>query len=410
MHVVIIEPAWSGHRLTYVRQMLPSILELTDAVTLVTSREAITSDAFKVQISPHADRITIDAEHDALPRTPRKAFASAAMAMLASAAAKHNPGAMFIPSGDAVAQASGLARLRRTRVIPREIYTQAGFHRGAWAYPAGSLARRLDNSINRRLLALCPWDHLLFVDHLVHRDIARRGGSIARRADLLPDPIDPPPDMTRGRAREVLDIDPSARVLGSSGVQDERKGVHHIIGAFARAIDADLLRPTDTLLLAGRMSDPVRAALARHKALTDARRIIALDRYLTDDELASSLIGVDVCAVCHPSHVGLSNIALRAAACGRPVLASDFGWLGEMVPRFGLGVTCNVRDHDALSRAIAQSLDTSDGFTPTPACARLMAFHDQRNFGKVWVRGLRARMGLAPDAGAIPWSTVEQQT
>ena len=131
-----------------------------------------------------------------------------------------------------------------------------------------------------------------------------------------------------------------------------------------------------------------------------------LDRYLTDEELAWSLSGMDVVCTAHPAHVGLSNIALRALAANRFVLGSSFGWLGRVVPAFGMGVVCDVSRTSEFAGAIEQSLEASQWYKRPPAGDRLLAFHSQHNHIAGWTALIREKLGLPkPDVKTWEWVT-----
>ena len=97
---------------------------------------------------------------------------------------------------------------------------------------------------------------------------------------------------------------------------------------------------------------------------------------------------------------------LQGIAAGRPVLVSDFGWMGVMVRRFGFGTTCEVHDPTAFAAAIRSALDHAATYQETEATRRLLEFHAPANFTESWLAGIRQKLGLPPSATARSWETV----
>ena len=68
---------------------------------------------------------------------------------------------------------------------------------------------------------------------------------------LIPEPVEPLPQLDRREARRVLGVPTDGRYLAFMGGVDPRKGVELFVSAFARAKLAD----HDRLLFVGRMAD-----------------------------------------------------------------------------------------------------------------------------------------------------------
>jgi glycosyltransferase involved in cell wall biosynthesis len=238
----------------------------------------------------------------------------------------------------------------------------------------------------------------------IHATPGKLGARLRDRCALMPDPVDAPTVTRMADARRALCVPPDGRLIACTGMLDERKGVDLLVRAFARACQNNQLRADDRLLLAGLASARVRGILGGACAgLVRDGRIIVMDRFLSDEELALALAAPDVVCTPHPSHVGISSIALRALAAGRCVLASDFGWQGWFVERFGLGIACGVRSEEGFAASIGAALDAATDFTRTPTHDALLRFHSPENFRACWTRALRARMGLPVPPGLVSW-------
>lgn len=391
-HAMIFEFGVTGHRMTYVRQLLLGLTELAD-VTLVVSKDAPSSDEFRVQVGDHFPSVTVDASIETPTLSGLKAMRAQA-ASVEAAAKKHAPDLFYMPTADGVTQALGLPP-----AIHLPMRAEAAMHRGSWAYPRPTFKQTIAARASLALTSRSPWDRLLMVDPLGYEWIRDHRPTLAKRCDVLPDPVDPVEDIDRHAARERLAIPAEGRLLGLMGMIDRRKGAHHLVPAFAKAS----LQPDDRLLLAGRVADQLRPVIETHQHLIDEGRLIVLDRYITDEEFALALAASDVVVTSHDGHVGLSNVALRAAAAGRMVLGSDWGWQRRIVEPFDLGRVVNVTDHDAFARAIAESLEAAPTYKPTARTHRLMEFHSRANFTAQWLAPLRERLSLPPDPSLRTW-------
>jgi len=398
----MFEPDAGGHRLTYLRQLLPA-LDGLGAVTVVVGEGAIGTEAFRVQLGElrethRFESVTFDKRGGMLGK------ARARLDALRAAMDLCDPEHVFIPSGDGLAQLLGMPGSMKRLALKAGVQIEVGMHRGSFAYPSRTLKERVIRGATLRSLTRAPLQRVQFVDVLAYEWLRDRGHPLAARASVLADPVDPVEDVSKSEARRVLGMPEDGRVIGTSGHLDERKGVDRLLRAFRSADLGD----SDRLLLAGRPSPGIRELIAGEFAdMVSSGRIVAMTRYLTDEELSATLAACDVVCTCHPAHVGLSNICLRAAAAGRPVLSGDYGWFDRVVGGFGLGWTCRVTDERAFSAAIARALDSAGSFEVGDRAQALLAFHSQANARRTFTASLRDRLGLERDDGLIDWESLD---
>jgi hypothetical protein len=101
----------------------------------------------------------------------------------------------------------------------------------------------------------------------------------------------------------------------------------------------------------------------------------------------------------YPRHIGSASIAIRAAAAQRPVLASDYGWLGAIVPRFDLGWITDVCRPEIFSKSLSEALEQSRHFKPSSRSLGYVKYSSVPNFKAHWTTGLRMELGLPqPDS------------
>lgn len=337
MRVLVFEPGSAGHRLTYVRQILLALKPIPGVEPVIALRTGTPGiDAYAHQIAPHIDPASVF--EFGTDQQTRSKFERAGLKsrLFLEAVRETRPDHILVPSADGMAQ--NIALRPRPRALAEPVRAEFIMHRGSFAYPADTLRRRCARKLALLALARTPAQRILFVDVLAEQWLRERGHPLARRSAALADPVDRVEPIDKLLARDMLGVPRDGRLISTGGAQNTQKGVDWLVRAFARAHADAILRPSDRLLLAGRASEPVRAVIREEAAhLLEDGRLIHLDRYLSDEELHAALSAGDVVAVTHPAHIGLSNIALRTVAAGRPVVASDYGWLGVMVPRFGLG-------------------------------------------------------------------------
>ena len=404
MRILIFEPDHGGHRYTYIRHLLTGLKPLAgvDSITLVISKAGHESDEYKAQILPIEGGITIAPELE-IPSGSQLQTAKQRYHALEEAIKRHPADHLYVPSADGLTQVLGArSLLPGGKIIPKHMTTEASMHRGSFAYPADGFQRKAKVALGFKTIERSPWTKIHFVDPLGYEAAKVMSKRLASRSVVLADPVDAVQEINKKQARKNLGMSQEGRWIGVSGAIDARKGCDKLLAAF----DMAKLGDADRLLLAGKAHDDIRALVkAKYQHHIDSGRLVMIDRYLSEDELGWSLLAMDVVCTAHPAHVGLSNIALRALAANRLVLGSTFGWLGRVVPAFGMGVVCNVSKTTEFAGAIEQALDAAQWYKRTPAGKRLLEFHSQENHIAGWTSLIREKLGLsAPDVKTWEWA------
>jgi glycosyltransferase involved in cell wall biosynthesis len=151
--------------------------------------------------------------------------------------------------------------------------------------------------------------------------------------------------ISRPKARSELGIPEGAIVFLHYGLGTRRKGLHQIISVW-KALPADGLA---FLLVAGRVDDEFVEDL---EALERSGKARLLLRYVNHEDEAAIFAAADIVLVAYVNHYGSSNLLSRAAAAGRPVLASDQGLVGFRVTDNKLGRTFKHNDIISLNKEI----------------------------------------------------------
>ncbi len=404
MHVVIFEPCPGGHRFTYVRRIITALSELPVRISLATSPGASARETFSEQLRHLAPRFQLDESYPESDPTKKIAFSRETAAAAVRAARSLRPDHLIIPSGDGVLQMLGLEHLLLRAGPLRDTELEAMILGASWVYhPRGNPRRWAKRRAWAALTGASKVRTLHIIDPLLRRAFKALTPGIARRTVLVPDPVDALSDLSKVEARRRLNLDPSGRIVSSVGRLDERKGVDLLIRAFLAAG----LPPTDRLLLVGIQMPEIRELLAGEAApFVRTGRIIALDGYVTDEQMSLAIAAADLIGVPYRRHLGSASIVIRAAAQGRPILGTDMGWPGETCRRFGLGTVCTVRDPHALTAALRDALDAAPSFTPHPASRRFVQFHSVQNAHRCWAGRLRQRLNLPDPVPALDWDWV----
>ncbi len=397
MRVLLYETSADGHRLAYVASLLPDLLSLIPDITVALPKCDLASPEYESWLRPFADRVTIDA-FDTGKVQFRPATGGDRAKYLLQSIAKARAEHVYVPSADGLAQS--ITHHLPSR-LARGFESEAGLHRGAFAYATHGLAA-WKQSASLALLAASPWNLLHFVDVIPYLWIRARGGRLAARSRMLPDPVRRLAEHRKVDARKALGIPEDGRYVASTGLMTARKGIALLL----HAMDTAPLRSDDRLLLTGRFDPAMRALIdGPYAHLVKSGRVIVVDRYLYEHELALTLSAADLVATPYIGHVGIASIVTRAASVGRPILANDTGWNGVIVPRVGLGWTCSATA-DGIAAKLPAALDDAMTYTPPPSAVRFLEFHDISNFRASLAARLRERLGHPPSPDLHTWDWV----
>ena len=415
MRVLILERDHHGHRFTGVRVLLDALLALDaeapgriDSITLATTEAGLDSAEYAEQLAPLAARF---ARHLLAPAPlPARPLAVALRKLddwrrlVVGGNFEH----VYLPYGDGLVQTLGALGALPGVAPPATVAAETILMRGSFGYPSRSRRAALTARAALHGVRRAPFARVHLIDPLPMRRIAREHPALLDKVRLLPDPITPTPATRRSAARARLGL-PGAdtdgehtalRWAGCVGQIDERKGIDRLLEAFSRLAD-----PHARLLLAGRQSAGIRARLAER---SDAR-VVALDRYLSETELADAFGALDLVVAPYAGFVGSVSVVLRAAAAGRACLGDASGWMGHVIPAFGLGVTCEAGDAASLAAALPGALEAAVAHVPGEAARDFVRYGDVANAHAHWTALLRERLGLAPDPALRPWPHEEPE-
>lgn len=402
MRVLVHEQFHFGHFYQYVHHLLPLLIDLVDEVIVPVPDKNRETVEFSSLIGPFLGRISIDSN---LPYEVPKMTVRQRIRLhgnLRDAIRRIRPDYVFIPSADGQTSAIGFFRLCGLGDLSRNVPVEAGIHYGL-GKTAISFRDRMKDALYYQTFLLSPWTNIHFVNAALYESIQLKGGRLARRAEMLPDPIPTNPRYNKIESRTRLNIPEDGRYIGVVGVLDTRKAIDKLLEAFRDGT----LRINDRILLAGRLVRSFRELIERDYAdMVKQNRIVLLNRYLDEQEFALAFSAVDVVCTPSPCHAQLSSVLLKGIAAGKPVLANDFGWSRMMIRRFQFGWTCNVLDKNAFARALRIALEQCDEYKESEATKRLLEFHSPENFAESWLVRLRKIMGKSAPKPVRSWDWV----
>jgi glycosyltransferase involved in cell wall biosynthesis len=226
-----------------------------------------------------------------------------------------------------------------------------------------------------RLLKSPYLDTLFCLDPVVIEELNRMTKSA--KAIHLPDPVQiySYPENEIKQLKSSLAIEPGRKVFLLFGALSERKGLFKLLEAisllarrgadsFAAPNAIATLTPELSqqlcLLLVGPITSRDRETLEAHLAkLPDSVQIIRIDRFIPDEEIQLYFHIADVILAPYQRHIGMSAILVRAATAQKPVLASNFGLMGEITRRYQLGLTVDSTIPAQIAEGLCRFLQTS---------------------------------------------------
>jgi glycosyltransferase involved in cell wall biosynthesis len=239
------------------------------------------------------------------------------------------------------------------------IYYRPTFHYSHFTNSTPTWKERIQHLRERiflwRLLQHPQLKTLFSLDPLAVEHIARLGDR--DRVLPLPDPIklDLASEHLPGALRDELGIEPDRQIFLSFGrLAEGRKGIYQLVEAVSN-LSPDLQRKLCLLFVGEPDAEQMERWLAPIRHL-DALQIVSLHGYVPESSVQSYFQLADVVLAPYQKHIGMSGILLQAAAANKPVISSEYGLMGEMVRRYGLGLAVDSTVPREIARAMTRFL------------------------------------------------------
>lgn len=202
-----------------------------------------------------------------------------------------------------------------------------------------------------------PSLHYLFsLDHSSVEPIGRRSGHV--QVVPISDPVKRyvVSEKEVDDLRKNLKIGKNRKVVLLFGYLDDRKGIEQVIDALKLLPETESSKMA--LLIVGPISANYRSVIEA-KINANKTNVQIITHF---DEIKGGLIQTyfelaDFILTLYQKHVGMSSIVVRAALSGKPLISSDFGYMGKLVKEKGFGETLNSEDPAEIAQALVKALN-----------------------------------------------------
>ncbi len=381
--VLVFEPTADGHHSNYVRTVIDAVYPLAEQVVFCTQESTIESPGYAINFAQHPENMTLDLfqSHEKLSVLRSQIYFAR---MYLNAIKRLRPDYVYVPTADGLIQFIGWLRIltgNRNKTPPAEMLCMRG-HRylgmnGSWG---NALKRQwalagIRASGCTKLHALDEGLRRLFADANLGRI----------QLSLMPETrsVQQIPDKTL--ARKEFGLECKDIVVGFFGHRSKRKGFDLLLNAFA-----SLSNPDAKLLILGQDDE---ATTDRYESLVQTKlghRVVSRNAYVSSEELLLGMTAADVICIPYPSHEGSSGFLVDAAATGNMLLTTDYGWIGETMKRYELGITCDVQSPSAFASALNQAMRDCKSFQPSSSATNFLNWNNPENVKAKWSVALAA--------------------
>ena len=241
------------------------------------------------------------------------------------------------------------------------IYFKPTFHYGDFTNYLPSWKDRVQQQREKFILSLVlhnsQFQTLFCLDPFVVKHFDRFRTKV--EAVNLPDPVQIKngSEFHSNRIREKLGIPFDKQVFLLFGALDGRKGIYQLLEAISLLPPALIQKLC--LVLVGESNSVDKALIESQVAIVCQSQPVQIVRhyeFVPEQDVPLYFQLADVVLAPYQRHVGMSGILLLAAAAQKPVLSSNYGLMGEIVRRYGLGLTVDSTVPSEITRGLTQFL------------------------------------------------------
>lgn len=404
MRAMIFEQWHGGHYYNYMECLAKRLSSIATEVVIATPEKGIRSRHFAKTFSHLSEQnnVKFDLSVPPLPDELSNGHSVSVSKHAKEAILRNKPDYVFLTTADDQLIALPFLLLSGKQYLLRNTHIEAIVHHKTFRGGLTSIGR-VASLIRLASMRTGVYRQLNLVNYLLYgirREPVSWWHSIARVAG---DPVPLGQKRVKSEARRSLGLDTDGRYIGMVGGLGGQKAVIETVAAFSRA----KLRKNDRMLLAGAVSEKLAKNISTAFAdLLNTGRLILLNQYLSDEELWTAFSALDLHCSVYNNFYGLSSLMLKSIAVDVPVVATDYGWTGQVAKRFGVGWT--VRPHDLVdfSKVLPVALDQSGTYRRTVATERLLQFHAVDNFTAGVVQRAAALTGNSLQTPPLTWSWV----
>lgn len=174
----------------------------------------------------------------------------------------------------------------------------------------------------------------------------------------MPDPVEKmsSAEIAVRELKTELGIEADRKVLLAFGIlADQRKGTRQLLEAL-HLLEPELCQKICILLVGEPFPEgqaTVESWLANVRQSLSVQ-VITQFGYVSESEVPVYFQLSDIVMAPYQKHPGMSGIVLLAAAAGKPILSSNYGLMGELVKRYGLGIAVDTTDRAEIARGLTR--------------------------------------------------------
>ena len=155
--------------------------------------------------------------------------------------------------------------------------------------------------------------------------------------------------------RQALRIEPDRTIFLLFGYLDERKGLEPLLDAIT-LINPTLHHKFCFLLVGPATADFQRVINQKMAAVPSGIQVIPVFREIKGAAIQGYFNLADVVLTLYQQHIGMASVLVRAALSGKPVISSNYGYMGQLVQQEQLGITTDSTAPAAIAHALQQAV------------------------------------------------------
>ncbi len=158
--------------------------------------------------------------------------------------------------------------------------------------------------------------------------------------------------------RQELGIGKDKKIFLLFGKITSRKGIYKLLDAI-KILPEEACQKICLLLVGSIVQKDKILVQSQIEAISQSLpiEIITCDKFIAEEQVHLYFQLSDVILAPYQKHVGMSGILLLAAAAKKPVLASNYGLMGQLVRQNKLGIAVDSTSHKAIANSMTYFID-----------------------------------------------------
>ncbi|WP_324746160.1 glycosyltransferase [Pseudomonas veronii] len=387
MHILIIEPASTGHHFIYLEKIATSYLESGHHITLCTPKilhehacikRLITNYGSSIIVTPLSDETyqsVLNTKSSDISREfyIRKIFGKTYQEVNRIKSVDY----VFLPYLDYCLYAIGLLGSPFGKTQWGGICMRPSFHHQKYGVitPKPKFAK-IKKILFTKVLSIQTLNKVFTIDEILDRYISDHHPLLKKSIEYIADPAEFVGTHTYQSARAKLEIPESATVILVYGAIDERKGIRSLVSALNSTNHSSEIH----LLLVGKQSEEIRHFLKSKASKLFARNCYHVqDRFVTNEYQQMAFAASDIVWLGYRNHFTMSGVLVLAAISGKPIIGTEQGLIGWYIKEKKLGFCIDTENPVEINEAI-KSLSIKTQSNHTTFKSEYFNSHNWENF------------------------------